>query len=843
MVMKRDEFNDIHISNENGSTEYTFTQKTEYSSYEDNPNKRKSSINSTDTNNDDPAAIKAKTSDTKVKTDIITKTRSTTATSAGTVASSVAVAASTVTIVTISTLVGIKIVNESKASAVLSFLHMEDSALVYGLTLKDVKENDDPFFIKISSSIYSDSRELFMGENEGRFEGLIRDEVYTISVLQTSLGGKKILEESFKFSPELPPQESILHSVSINPEANFLEDWFEVTLSYEDPTNSLSDFTLVLHETDGLDKEYNLEKTLEPQKVSFASGALSPEKYYTYSLNYLDKGLSKTFTGEEFQFVDIAPAVPQLSNVEWNWEVYYPTGETHLRLEYLDESNELSDFVLSLGRLDDGEYTLSIPLDKTNESQMVSLLDLDVADPDEVFMAKITYHYKGEEITYDLGSGKFINTAISEFNELVVDDVMDYRNRTFNVTLDYVDENDYFYNFRFALYSPASGQYDVNIEKTTDVQTLSFPEEIGLDPAGTELDYILTYSDVREVDDIIISGPITFTDPSYSPVDGVINNLSFENKINFATGEFSLALDYTDDDDTLSNFVFTLSNEDDDSTAFSLQKSQDLQTFRFRPFVVNEWFERSFKYTLTYELNGLTQTYVESDFFTFTNNGIDEFHDVVSPYYLSEGNFYLKLDCLNQQGGYSSPNVVISDSSGELVNTYLGQSGENFGEWNYIYAPSLTSGHTYTLQVYMYLEGASASPAPQLMIEKEIEFQDGSTIPSIDGIRLNSLDFNHDVPSIGVTPYFTTTSGLSDFKLIFRFSSEDIVEIPYDLANFPSLGNYMDINLSDALDSNGLQELEDKLNNGPVDIGFSYVDADSNPHSSFDYEGVFFTVS
>jgi hypothetical protein len=129
------------------------------------------------------------------------------------------------------------------------------------------------------------------------------------------------------------------------------------------------------------------------------------------------------------------------------------------------------------------------------------------------------------------------------------------------------------------------------------------------------------------------------------------------------------------------------------------------------------------------------------------------------------------------------------------------------------------------------------------MIEKEVEFQDGSTIPSIDGIRLNSLDINHDVPSIGVTPYFTTTSGLSDFKLVFRFPNEEIVEIPYDLANFPSPGNYMDIDLSDTLDSNGLQEFTDKLNSEPVDIGFSYIDADSNPHSSFDYEGVFFTVS
>ncbi|MBQ2070184.1 MAG: hypothetical protein II467_04560, partial [Bacilli bacterium] len=201
--MKRDEYNDIHISNESGSTEYAFTQKTEYSSYEDNPNKRKTSINSTETNNDDPSATKRKTNDTKVKTDVVTKTRTSTATSAGTVASNIAVAASTVTVVTISTLVGIKIVNESKASAELSFLHMEDSSLIYGLTLKDLKEDDDPFFIKISSNIYSDSRELFMGENEGRFEGLVKDEVYTISVLQTALGGKTILQESFKFAPEL----------------------------------------------------------------------------------------------------------------------------------------------------------------------------------------------------------------------------------------------------------------------------------------------------------------------------------------------------------------------------------------------------------------------------------------------------------------------------------------------------------------------------------------------------------------------------------------------------------------------------------------------------------------
>lgn len=1056
-AMEKDEFGN-HLPIENGSTsirEFAPVQRTEFSSYEDNPNPRKIAANSTKTNNDDPTASSGSRGSRKTWTGSNITKITHSAASGASVGHAVAVAATTVSVVAVSTLVGIKTVTDSHASVLFRRFSMVENQLCYVLSLRDFQDDEDPFSIKVENKSYSSSRELVAGDNEGVFEGLEPSQVYTVTVSQQRLGGKTIYNESFTFEDNYvePPVEPQFFGMDFDESADFEHHTFVVTLRYEDPENALHDFSLHLKPVEGTAASFQLDKTLEAQTVSFEEGQLQPHMTYTYEIHYFDgdhevtfvgkefvlqgesvpqaqffgmdfdhtadfknntfvvtlryedpedtlhdfsltltpsvgdavtfsleKTLSAqtvsfqegallpdtnydyeiryfdgdselaftgepfvlegempvepqflgmefdhtadftnrafalallyddpedvlhdfsltlkpvegteatfslekttdvqtvhfqegqltpmmtydyeihyyneerevTFAGEEFVLQGELPVTASIRDVTWNWEADYLTGEASIVIDYEDPNNELTDFALLIK--EDGKADTTISLAKTTDAQTIDLSSLSLSDPSRTFTFSLTYLRSGASESYEIGTGTIADTA-TPYASVEIATTFDLRARTFVATLDYHDTNGLFRDFVISMTPVTGGSFDIDLEKTKEPQTLSFPEDVALSADGVTFQYALSYYDETIKDRTSTPGEIWMNDPDYEPIEGMLNGIDFQQKINFRTGVFSLALDYEDPDNRITDLSLVLEGEDFPGPfVFPLEKTTTSQSCTFHDFVAKNMSYDSFHYTLKYLYDGVEKTFAgPSDGFTFTNNAESSFTGVTSPFYITSSNsFYLKLNCYDGAGIYSSPQIVITDQDGgTILEQYLGQSGETVEEWNYVYAgdAAIEFGKTYYLTVKMDVDDGTGvtGPTTQTMVDRQpITFADGSSNPSISGLRVSSFETNTENPSFFFTPIYSALDGLSNFKILIRFGEGDVYEFPIDLEDFPSHGNGLNVDFRELLADEDEADFIQKLSTLPVDVGFSYLDSTAKETILYDYVGAIFAVS
>ena len=953
--MERDEFGN-HLPIENGSTpirEFAPVQRTEFSSYEDNPNPRKTAANSTKTNNDDPTSSSGSRGSRKTWSGSNITKITHGATSGASVGHAVAVAATTVSVVAVSTLVGIKTVTDSHASVLFRRFSMVENQLSYVLSLRDFQEDEDPFSIKVENKSYSSSRELVAGENEGVFEGLEPSQVYTVTVSQQRLGGKTIYNESFTFEDNYvePPVEPQFFGMDFDESADFEHHTFVVTLRYEDPEDALHDFSLHLKPVEGTEASFSLNKTLEAQTVSFAEGQLQPWMTYTYEIRYFngDKEITHvgeefvlqgestpqaqffgmdfdhtadftnrtfdiallyedpedvlhdfsltlipvegtsatfsldktadvqtvhfqegqltpmmtydyeihyfhddqevTFTGEEFVLQGELPVTASIRDVTWNWEADYLTGAASITVDYEDPNEELTDFSLLIK--EEGKSDTTISLTKTNDAQTIDLSPLSLENPARVFTFSLSYLRSGSSEAYNIGTGSISDTA-TPYASIEIGATFDFRARTFTATLDYHDTNGLLRDFALSLTPVTGGSFDIDLAKTKEPQTLSFPEDAALSPDGVTFQYALSYYDETIQDRTSTPGEIWMNDPDYEPIEGVINSIGFQQKINFRTGVFSLTLDYEDPDNRITDLSFVLEGQDFPGPyVFPLEKTTESQSCTFHDFVAKNMSYDLFHYTLKYSYDGEEKTMAgPADGFTFTNNAESSFTGVVSPFYLtSDGYFYLKLNCYDGAGIYSGAQIVIADEDGgTILQQYLGQSGETVEEWNYVYAgeAAIELGKAYYLTVNMAVDDGTGATGPsmQTMVNAQpITFVDGTLYPSISGIRVNGFETNSENPSLFFTPMYSMLDGLSNFKLLMRFGEDDVYEFPIDLADFPSHGNGLSVDFRELLADEDEADFIQKLSTLPVDVGFSYIDTTAKETIFYDYVGAIFAVS
>lgn len=876
---KQDEYNKNPFSehSKKQSSEFSSINRNEFSSQKENKVFAKSAMNDTHTINEERSAGGRLHSEIrKVEIPKVSSHITTVASTSASVASAahaVVAAVSVVSVVAVSTLVGIQTVTESKARVSFSRFVMSQDHLIYECNLLDFKEEEEsPFSIKVENGAYSMSQELFPGPNEGVFEGLVPNEVYTISVLQERFAGKTIYEESFTF---VEANSAEFFGVYIDPKVDWEDLSFSLVLSYEDKNEYLSDFVLEILAEEPL--IFPLAKTYDTQTFSFQQGQIQPGEEYSYFVSYVDRGQNKKWDGGTISFEIEEPPVPEpptFYGVDWDWKVFFPSGETTLTLDYFDEEDAFSDFVLNVSRTEEWD-PISFPLEKSKEAQTISILELDVFDETEMFKATITYQESGEEKTFEVGENTFTNTAVTRFDSIDISNQFDYENRTFSLTLNYVDENERLDNFVLTLTDETGYSAQYELEKVETTQTFELGEGFKLDPNGFTLSYSLSYEDGWEADPIIVEGTIFLSDPTYQLKDGEITSFTFDHTISYTTGNFLVSLQYEDPDDRISNIVLHLieaSSETDYS--FPLVKSEDEQTLTFQEFIAEKLMESEFTAKLTYQYDGVETVYGTPETFYFTDSGdsIPESFAIESPYYLSyDGYFYLKINGPTD-ASYSRLRLVIEDEDGNiLTNESLDYGEEAIGRWMYVKAayPGSSSadggpssegstspgdggpGVEFETTYYLSLYGTPRTDEPTgaeetFLIEKQnISFYDASDYPCITSIRLYSTELDEATGEMTFTPFYTELDDLDSFQLLFRFGDDDIQAVPVSLDYFSGHDQMVIISLSRmfAASEATYTQLIEKLRASSVDFGFSYTDPTGATQTVYDYEGLQFQIS
>lgn len=478
---------------------------------------------------------------------------------------------------------------------------------------------------------------------------------------------------------------------------------FEDDYVAEDSTNEESDnqFTLRVYNTS---YDYSVPANLDTNIGSFTN--LKPnEKYHIV--------LSENRFGGETIFDEVFTTkneeISEVRRVEWDKKCNFLTNVMTVKLDYVDEKNLFSDFKFNLESemvTATGPLKLTYDLVKTTDSQEIKLDQYPEFNLSLMYQYSFTYVDGGEEKTIDSGKLQFEDNsgAESKFNKFIFDKTANFKNRTFDVQLDFVDDfnvySDFVLTFYYIFEEPLASDHpdrfgmDIPLEKTTQVQTIDLD---GIEISLTEsYDYELTclyYDEKITLDE----GSVTFTDNSGAVVK--FNELIFNETVNFDTRTFEVQLDYVDELDFLYGFEFILVDlETSEQRVYYLLNTTDVQTITVdeikeydedeNPVYYLDVVKHRMKYSFKYWNMDEEHYVVEDKEFKFTNSLVSTFTGVESPYdfvydeYFDDYLVPMKFIFDDAAHIYSFFEVKLFKDE-ELYGRLLSSNESNFDRWGY----------------------------------------------------------------------------------------------------------------------------------------------------------------
>ena len=294
-------------------------------------------------------------------------------------------------------------------------------------------------------------------------------------------------------------------------EANFLNNTFKVKLDYQDDFGALTNFQLHLL-PEGVNAQYDfyLDKTTDEQTCTFDADQhwnFSFDYTYTYYLTYWNDYEEVRYDedSEDFVFTDISGGVSEFRGFTFTGQYVMSTGVAPIQLDYQDDFNYLSNFVLHLfgpiasegGDPDPllpyyadntgdtplvEDYPYAIDLEKTLDVQYINLYDADIpASSEGEFLCAVTYSYRGEEQEPVSSESKiefYDPDAVSEvYGITFVNGEANFNERSFMVELDFKDDYGYFSNFTLQVRDTANGGWvERSLDTTTDPQKVIIDE-------------------------------------------------------------------------------------------------------------------------------------------------------------------------------------------------------------------------------------------------------------------------------------------------------------------------------------------------------------------------------
>ena len=288
-------------------------------------------------------------------------------------------------------------------------------------------------------------------------------------------------------------------------EANFLNNTFKVKLDYKDDFDALYSFTLHLFPS-GVNAQYDfyLEKTTDEQTCTFDENQhwnFSFDYTYSYTLTYWNDYEEVTYSEdtEDFKFTDISGGKSEFRGFTFTGNYVMSTGMAPIQLDYQDDFNYLSNFVLHVlgpisttdvdpllpyfANTDSGsttppieDYPYAISLEKTIEVQYINLYESEIPTSAEgKYLTAVTYDYRGEEqdpVVHEEQIEFDDPDALSEVRGITfVNGEANFNDRSFFVKLDYTDDYGYFSRFTLQVRDTANnGWVERELETTTEPQ-------------------------------------------------------------------------------------------------------------------------------------------------------------------------------------------------------------------------------------------------------------------------------------------------------------------------------------------------------------------------------------
>ena len=393
---------------------------------------------------------------------------------------------------------------------------------------------DDYYSQEINLASTNEPQTIVLNE----YEMYVRDKnfKYTYSLSCVYQGQLTVLKEEtepFSFT-DTSGGVSEFYGFEFPKKADFINNTFNVRLDYKDDFNSFSSFTLHLFPS-GVNAQYDfsLEKTTSEQTCTFNEDQhwnFSFDYTYTYNLTYYDDYGQVTYNEdtEDFKFTDISGGKSEFRGFTFTGNYVMSTGMAPIQLDYQDDFNYLSNFVLHVlgpisttdvdpllpyfANTDSGsttppieDYPYAISLEKTTEVQYINLYESGIPTSAEgKYLTAVTYDYRGEEqdpVVHEEQIEFDDPDALSEVRGITfVNGEANFNDRSFFVELDYTDDYGYFSNFTLQVRDNLNGGWvERELQYTTDPQLVVIDEydydeyKYPVDIVEGELTYNLTY--------------------------------------------------------------------------------------------------------------------------------------------------------------------------------------------------------------------------------------------------------------------------------------------------------------------------------------------------------------
>lgn len=370
---------------------------------------------------------------------------------------------------------------------------------------------------------------------------------------------------------------------------NFLTNEFEVTLDFSDSFGQYSEFILSFYnEADNMTYTVPLSKTTTTQTIDGDTyGFTLKDQTYTYTLTCIYKGETITLDSGNVTFTDNSGASSEFNQFIFDETANYFSREFVVQLDYTDDFEIFSDFTLTI-ETDDGSFDVTINLASTTDEQTFALDEYEL-DFDVPYTYTLKCREDGELKTLEFKSFTFTDNsgAVSEFNGLTfVNNAANYKTRSFEVQLDFVDDFDRFSDFTLTITDTETNEYRYfDLEKTTDPQTITINENewdettysyvYPVDILNHSLTYSLSYFDINEenIEAVTDEAVPTFTNSLTTTFTGIESPYEMVQDSNY-TDVFYLPikLDYHDGKGIYSVFniyIYDADNSENDIGAIS----------------------------------------------------------------------------------------------------------------------------------------------------------------------------------------------------------------------------------------------------------------------------------
>lgn len=592
---------------------------------------------------------------------------------------------------------------------------------------------------------------------------------------------------------------------------NYFTNRLDLQLNYIDDLDWYDDFvfTLTSHVDDPTTGGELTKTTVIPLSSTNEQQSIILSDYdefdyfdttYTYSLicSYRDETTILEEETTPFVLEDNSGSSSKFNAFIFDKTFNYKEGTMTVQLDYVDGYDFFNDFVLTLHAWyeDSGSseplessFDSEISLIKTTEPQTIPIFEYEL-NLETSYTYELTCSYRGSPKTLVEEKEKFVfkdnSGAKSEFNSFIFDKTLNYKEGTFDVRLDFID--DFYYYYSFVLHMSESNpeddavtgdglevetrDFDILLDYTNDTQTIYFGDyEINLQCQYT---YSLTCLYRGESQTLVEEDqPFYFTDTSGAIT--VFNELIFDHTANFLTNSFEVCLDYVDDYGYYSEFVLSLFPEGVNAQySFYLDPITTAQTCTFNE---QEHYNFSFDYDYTYSLtcfdyrvhdNAVLSSSDDTFKFSDTSGAISNFNDFEfdGTYSFPDQTFEVRLDYQDDFGYYQDFVLKLFD--------------EEFPEEPYAEISLEETNTTQTIDMaeydisaemwYLYELSCTYKGQPEVLkvSEEAFKFNDPNSISTVYGITFINNEANYVDRSLWVQLDFRDDyEVLSDFYLIF----------------------------------------------------------------------------